>query len=472
MPSGLYIGGRWRDSGRTQPVRDKFTQQTVAEIACAAPDHVGQVLDAAHAYVAGQGLPVFERSEILSRVADELATRREALIDAIVLDTGFTRKDASGEIARAMQNIRLSAEETRRVVGEIVPISSAPGQAGRMAFTVHQPYGIAVAITPFNSPLNTVLHKVGPAFGAGNAVILKPANQTPLTAILLAESFHAAGAPAGSFNLLCAGIEESEALIQDPRVRYIAFTGSTRVGKHIQQIAGLRKTQMELGSISATIVCADANLDAAIAKIMPATFRKAGQVCTSIQILLVHEDVYSSVRDRLLEKVGALVVGDPGSDDTDVGPLISPQAADRVANWVKEACAAGADLLCGGEADGALMQPAVLENVPENVKLTCSEVFGPVVTLVPFKSFDEALARANATPYGLATGVFTGSLNEVLASVRGLNVGNIHINETSSSRVDLMPYGGIKDSGFGKEGPPHAIYEMMEEKLVTIAANP
>ena len=206
-----------------------------------------------------------------------------------------------------------------------------------MAFTVHQPYGIAVAITPFNSPLNTVLHKVGPAFGAGNAVILKPANQTPLTAILLAESFHAAGAPAGSFNLLCAGIEESEALIQDPRVRYIAFTGSTRVGKHIQQIAGLRKTQMELGSISATIVCADANLDATIAKIMPATFRKAGQVCTSIQILLVHEDVYSSVRSRLLEKVGALVVGDPGSDDTDVGPLISPQAADRVANWVKEA---------------------------------------------------------------------------------------------------------------------------------------
>lgn len=469
--SGLFIGGKWEDSPVKMPVRDKYSQGELSQIACATSDHVDRVLQAADAYVSGEGVPVYERSKVLDKMAEELAARRDELVDAIVLDTGFTRKDAAGEITRAMENIRLSAEETRRITGEMVPIASAPGQAGRMAFTVHQPYGIVAAITPFNSPLNTVLHKVGPAFGAGNAVILKPANQTPLTAILLAEAFAAAGAPAGSFNLLCAPNEESERLVKDPRVRYIAFTGSTSVGKRLQEIAGLRKTQMELGSISATIVCRDANIEKAVAKIVPATFRKAGQVCTSVQVLLLHEEIYSQAKDLLLNKVKALVIGDPNSDETDVGPLISLEAAERVAAWIKEAQDAGADLLCGGDVEGAVIQPAILENVPRYVKLDCTEVFGPVVSLVPFSSFDEAIGRANDTPYGLATGIFTGNLDEVLTAVRKLDVGNIHINETSSSRVDLMPYGGIKDSGFGKEGPPYAIYEMMEEKLVTLASS-
>jgi acyl-CoA reductase-like NAD-dependent aldehyde dehydrogenase len=336
-----------------------------------------------------------------------------------------------------------------------------------MGFTLRVPLGVVLAITPFNSPLNTVAHKIAPAFAAGNAVILKPASATPLTACKLAEVLIEAGLPRGFLSVIPGGAQVAEWLIADQRVRFFAFTGSTDVGRSIQSRAGLRRTQMELGSIACTVLCDDAKLDAALPKVISAGYRKAGQVCTSIQLLLVHRSIAGEVERRLATLVQALPFGDPRDPNTVVGPLISEQEAMRVESWVEDAVAKGARRLAGGARKGAVVPPTLLASIDDSMKVGCSEVFGPVVCLVPFDTLDEAIARVNATPYGLATGLFTNRLDDAFAAARRLEVGGVHVNETSSSRVDLMPYGGSKDSGFGREGPRYAVHEMTEERIVT-----
>ena len=464
----LLSDGQWiAGTGGTVPVMDKFRLEPGAHVTTADREQVAQAVAAAHAAFRRGAPGPFDRGAILERAATLLEPRADEFVRTMQMEAGFTLQDATGEVRRCTQTLKLSAEEARRLAGEVIPLAGAPQQAGRLGFTLRVPLGVVLAITPFNSPLNTVAHKIAPAFAAGNAVILKPASATPLTACKLAEVLLAAGLPRGFLSVLPGGAQVAEWLIADERVRFFAFTGSTEVGRSIQSRAGLRRTQMELGSIACTILCDDAKLDAALPKVVNAGYRKAGQVCTSIQLLLVHQSIAAEVETRLAKLVQALPCGDPRDPNTFVGPLISEKEAIRVESWVEEAVAKGARRLAGGARAGAVVPPVLLASVDDAMKVGCQEIFGPVVCIVPFATLDEAIARVNATPYGLATGIFTNRLEDAFAAARRLEVGGVHVNETSSSRVDLMPYGGSKDSGFGREGPRYAVHEMTEERIVT-----
>jgi len=413
-------------------------------------------------------LPQHERHQVLSRAARLLSDRRDTFIATIVAESGFTVQDAATEVTRATETLQLCAEEARRITGEMVPMEGAPGITGRIGFTVRHPLGVVCAITPFNSPLNTVTHKVGPALAAGNAVLLKPAPATPMTSALLVELLLDAGVPAHLIALVHGGPDVGQRLLEHPAIRFYAFTGSTAVGEHIASTIGLRRRQLELGSIASTIVCEDAHLDIAVPLIVAAGFRKAGQVCTSIQRLYVHEDVLEETTDRLVAGVTALKVGDPTDPATFVGTLIDEAAATRVASWAQAAVDAGAERLTGGERDRALLQPILLRDVDGTMDVMRREVFGPLMSIVPFTDLDKALSEANDTPFGLAAGIFTDDLPRAMRAASGLEMGSVHINQTSSSRVDLMPYSGAKSSGYGQEGPHYAIREMTEERLITI----
>jgi len=464
------VDGEWVvGKGAPFAVIDKYRLEPGAQAGTADQEQVAHAVTCAHAAFR-RGAPVpFERGAILERAAALLEPRLDDLVRTMQMEAGFTASDATGEVRRCIQTLKLSAEEARRLAGEVVPLAGAPQQAGRVGFTLRVPLGVVVAITPFNSPLNTVAHKIAPAFAAGNAVILKPSSSTPLTACKLAEVLLEAGVPRGFLSVLTGGAPVADCLIADERVRFFAFTGSTAVGRSIQQRAGLRRTQMELGSIACTILCDDARLDVALPKVVNAGYRKAGQVCTSVQLLLVHQSIVADVQSRLAKLVQALPYGDPLNPDTVVGPLISEKEAIRVEGWVEEAVAKGARRLAGGARKGAVLPPVLLAAIDDSMKVGCREVFGPIVCIVPFQSLDEAIARVNATPYGLATGIFTNRLDDAFAAARRLEVGGVHVNETSSSRVDLMPYGGSKDSGFGREGPRYAVHEMTEERIVTFS---
>jgi len=339
-----------------------------------------------------------------------------------------------------------------------------------MGFTLRAPRGVVCAITPFNAPLNVLAHKVAPALAGGNSVVIKPSEYTPLTAVELCKALIEAGLPPGLLGLVHGdGGVVGRQLLADQRIAFYAFTGSTRVGREIQQAAGLRRTQLELGSISSTIVCHDADLELAVPKIVNAGFRKAGQVCTSVQRLLVDRRIASVCIPKLLTATRAMKHGDPSLPDTVVGPMISVAHAQRAEAWVAEAVATGAELLTGGTRDGAVLAPTLITRVTDDMKVVCEEIFAPVMAIIEFDGIDEAVARANATPFGLSVGLFTANLHTALRAARELRFGGIHVNEPSSARVDAMPFGGVKDSGFGFEGPAYAIREMTEERLVTVS---
>lgn len=463
LSDGQWIAGR----GAPLVVMDKFALAPGAQVGTADQAQAGEAVAAAHAAFRRGAPGPFDRGAILERAAALLEPRADEFVRTMQMEAGFTQSDAAGEVRRCLQTLKLSAEEARRLAGEVIPLAGAPQQGARMGFTLRVPLGVVLAITPFNSPLNTVAHKIAPAFAAGNAVILKPASATPLTACKLAEVLLEAGMPKGFLSVIPGGAQVADWLIADPRVRFFAFTGSTEVGRSIQGRAGLRRTQMELGSIACTILCDDAKLEAALAKVVNAGYRKAGQVCTSVQLLLAHRSIVQEVEQRLGKLVQALSWGDPRQPDTFVGPLISEKEAIRVEAWIEEAVARGARRLAGGPRKGAAVPPTLLAGIDDAMKVGCQEIFGPVVCIVPFDTLEEAIARVNATPYGLATGIFTNRLDDAFAAAKRLEVGGVHVNETSSSRVDLMPYGGSKDSGFGREGPRYAVHEMTEERIVT-----
>lgn len=464
----LLLDGKWAEgAGAPLSVIDKHRLAPAAEIGTPDDAQIERALAGAHAAFRRGAPGPYDRGVILERAAALLEPRADEFVRTMQMEAGFTASDAAGEVRRCVQTLRLSAEEARRLAGEVIPLAGAPQQGGRVGFTLRVPLGIVLAITPFNSPLNTVAHKVAPAFAAGNAVILKPASATPLTACKLAQVLVDAGMPAGFLSVLPGGARVAEKLIADERVRFFAFTGSTEVGRSIQSRAGLRRTQMELGSIACTILCDDARLDAALPKVVNAGYRKAGQVCTSIQLLLVSQEIVRTVEAKLTELVSALPYGDPRDEKTVVGPLISEQEAIRVEAWIGEAVAKGAKRLAGGPRNGAVVPPTLLAGIDATMKVGCQEIFGPVVCIVPFDTLDQAIERINSTPYGLAAGIFTNRLDDAFAAARRLEVGGVHVNETSSSRVDLMPYGGSKDSGFGREGPRYAVHEMTEERIVT-----
>ncbi len=468
MTQRLLVDGEWiAGNGPELAVLDKFRLAPAARVSTADREQVAHAVGCAQAAFRRGAPGPYDRGMILERASALLEARQADFVRTMQMEAGFTESDAGGELRRAIQTLKLSGEEARRLAGDMIPLAGAPQQAGRVGFTLRVPLGVVAAITPFNAPLNTPCHKVAPAFAAGNAVVLKPSTHTPLTAAKLAELLLEAGMPKGFLSVLHGSADVANWILEDERVRFFAFTGSTEVGRSIQQKAGLRRTQMELGSIAFTIVCDDARVDAAVPKVINAGYRKAGQVCTSVQMLLVHRSRFAEMESQLAAKVKALPFGDPSDPKTVVGPLISEAAASRVEAWIDEAIAKGAKRLAGGARAGAVIPPTLLTGVDDSMKLGCREAFGPVVNLVPFDTLDEAIARVNATPYGLATGLFTNRLDDAFAAARKLEVGGVHVNETSSSRVDLMPYGGSKDSGFGREGPRYAIHEMTEERIVT-----
>lgn len=466
----LLIAGEWVTGRGTFPVHDRFTGELIARVERASPEQVDRAVAAARMSFEANPLEQYRRYEILLRASQIIERRKEELRQTIAAEGGFTVSDATNEINRCVQTLIISAEEAKRISGEIVPVEGAPGQAHRMAFTIRVPRGVVCAITPFNAPLNTTTHKIAPALAAGNAVVLKPASYTPLTATILCEVLLEAGLPPGHLNLVHgSGGETGRWLAENQDIRFYTFTGSTEVGKALQQAIGLRPSSLELGSISSTIVCEDADLEWAVPRCMNASFRKAGQVCTSVQRLYVQKGIVRRFVDLLCQQTSQAKFGDPYDPATVVGPMISEAEAIRAESWIQEAVENGAKLALGGARQGPVLAPTILENVTSDMKVMCREIFAPVISIVPYDDFDEAVAQVNDTPYGLAAGLFTSNLNRAMAAARQIHVGTLHVNETSSARVDLMPYAGAKDSGVGREGPHYAIKEMTEERLVTMS---
>lgn len=464
-----FIAGDWRDGTTDYLVADKFSDQPVTRVHEPDANQADWALRKLAEAQAETVWPAHDRFSVLAGASALLAVKREEFISMIMIDTGFTRADALREVDRAVQTLLLCGEEAKRLAGEVVPMQGAPTTSGRLAFTVYRPLGVVCAITPFNSPLNTVLHKIGPALAAGNAVALKPASQTPVTADGLLRVLLEAGLPAGLISVLPGrGSSVGQWLLDSKVPSCYAFTGSNPVGENIRRAAGLRRIQLELGSVSSTVICQDADLDRCMPLCANAAFRKAGQVCTSVQRLYVHEAVADEVRAWLASFLQDKKAGDPAAPSTFIGPLISPADASRVDSWISAAADAGATVVSGGARAANVIAPTVLADVAPDMMVMRCEVFGPVVNIRPFAHLDDAITEINDTPYGLAAGIFTRSLDHALTAAERLRMGSIHINETSSSRVDLMPYTGVKASGMGREGPHYAIREMSEECLITI----
>ncbi|MDQ1720413.1 MAG: hypothetical protein QOI26_147 [Pseudonocardiales bacterium] len=466
----LYIDGRWlAGEAGTSDVLDKYRGGVIAQLHLASRAQVGQATRAVAAAQAAEQLPAAQRSVVLERAADLLDERAKLFTDTIVAEGGFAVSDSAREVGRAAQTLRWCAEEANRTHGDMVPLQSSPQAAQRLAFTVRYPIGVVAAITPFNSPLNTVLHKVGPAIAAGNGVVLKPSTYTPMTAELIVGLLLDAGLPPGYISLIHGpGDGAAQWLLEDPVPGFYAFTGSTAVGEHIHRTVGLRKSQLEMGSLSSVIICADADIDDCFNRCLDAAFRKAGQICTSIQRLYVHSSIAGEFAERLETALASRVAGDPTDPNTFVGPLISRDNAERVESWINRAADQGAKVVTGGHRAGNVVEPTVLTNVDASMEVMCREVFGPVVSIRPFDSLDAAIDEANDTQFGLAAGIFTADLNNAFSAAQRLRMGSVHINETSNGRLDNMPYTGVKASGMGKEGPRYAIDEMTEERLITV----
>ncbi|RDI74961.1 NAD-dependent aldehyde dehydrogenase [Gaiella occulta] len=464
----LLIDGDWVETGGWVEVRSPYDGALVARVARAGAAETRRALDAA-ARAMESPLPAHKRAEILVRVAGALGRRADEAARQIAAEAGKPLKAARVEVARAMSTYTMAAVQARTLTGEMVPMDASQAGEGKLAFTLRRPIGVVGAISPFNFPLNLVAHKIAPALAAGCAVVLKPASQTPLSALMLAELEDEAGLPPGWLNVVVGPSSQiGDVLVEDERVKLITFTGSGTVGWGIRERAPRKRVGLELGNATPVIVEADANVDDAAARCAANAFSFAGQSCISVQRIYVHRDVYEEFKARFLPKVEALVVGDPADEATDVGPLISPGERERVLAWIEQARDGGATILTGGTLEGELLRPTVVEKPPADAHLACDEAFGPVCTLQPYDTLDEAIAHANATRYGLQAGIFTASLASAVKAAGQLEFGGVTVNEAPTFRADQMPYGGIKESGNTREGPAWAVREMTEERLVVV----
>ena len=464
----LLIGGKWIETGDWVDVASPFSGETVGRVAKAGAGETRGAIDAAEAAMR-EPLPAHKRAEILVRVAGFLGRRHDEVARTISDEAGKPMKAARVEARRAMSTYTFAAVEARKLAGEMVPMDASQAGEGKLAFTLRRPIGVVGAISPFNFPLNLVAHKLAPALAAGCAVVLKPASQTPLSALLLAELETEAGLPPGWLNVLVGPASEiGDVLIEDERVKALTFTGSGAVGWKLKERAPKKKVNLELGNATPVIVAADADLDAAAKALAANSFSFAGQSCISVQRIYVERSAHDEFLQRFLPAVKALNVGDPGDEDTDVGPVIDADAKERIRDWIEEARSGGAEVLAGGEERDDLIQPTVIGHAGPELKVSCEEVFGPVVTVNAVDSVDEAIELANSTRYGLQAGVFTRSLETALRAARELEFGGITVNEAPTFRSDQMPYGGVKDSGNTREGPHYAVHELTEEHLVVL----
>jgi acyl-CoA reductase-like NAD-dependent aldehyde dehydrogenase len=464
----LLIAGEWVETGEWEEVRSPYSGEVVGRVPQAGADETRRAIDAAEGAMQ-EPLPAHKRAEILVRVAATLGRRHDEVARLISDEAGKPMKAAKIEASRAMSTYTFSAVEARKLAGEMVPMDASQAGEGKLAFTLRRPIGVVGAISPFNFPLNLVAHKIAPALAAGCAVVLKPAGQTPLSALLLAELETEAGLPPGWLNVLVGPASEiGDVLIADERVKAITFTGSSAVGWGLRERAPRKRVNLELGNATPLIVEADADVEAAAAATAQHGFSFAGQSCISIQRVYVQRSVYDDYLERLLPKVEQLVLGDPADEETDVGPVIDEAARDRILEWIDEARSGGAEILTGGELEGELIRPTVIANASPDLKVSCEEVFGPVVTVNPYDSFDEAIELANGTRYGLQGGIFTGSVQTAFRAAQELEFGGVTVNEAPTFRADQMPYGGVKDSGNTREGPAYAVRELTEQRVVVV----
>ncbi|MBM4125035.1 MAG: aldehyde dehydrogenase family protein [Nitrospira sp.] len=465
----FLIGHQWRHTETAAPVRNPFDGSTVAEVCQAGPAEADEAVSAAvAAFPSLRRSPAHVRAAALEKIVATLTARREELARTIVAEAGKPISDARREVSRGIATFALAAEEATRIPGEVIPLDLTPGTESYLGVLRRFPIGPVLGITPFNFPLNLVAHKVAPSLACGNPIVLKPAPQTPLTSLLLGEIVLEAGLPPGSFSVLPCDNTVAERLVVDPRLKILSFTGSAAVGWMLKAKCGKKRALLELGGNAAVIVEPDADLEVAAQRCVAGGFAYAGQTCISVQRIQVQESVYDRFVAALLARVAAVTVGDPGEDATVIGPLIDEAAARRVEAWIKEAVAQGARVLAGGARRGSLVEATVLADVSPAMKVSCCEVFGPVVTVSRYKRFEDAVAAVNNSDFGLQAGVFTRDVDRIFTAYRDLDVGAVLANEVPTFRADHMPYGGVKDSGLGREGVRYAIEEMTEPKLLVL----
>ncbi|HEY6654753.1 MAG TPA: aldehyde dehydrogenase family protein [Solirubrobacterales bacterium] len=466
----LYVAGEWTETGEWSEVKSPYDGTVIGRVPKGDAALVDRAVGAAHAAFESGGFPAHERAALLDRAAELVAEREDDLTMTIAAEAGKPVKTARVEAQRCVSTLDFSAVAARTLTGHTVPMEAGAAGEGKLGIVVRVPYGVVGAISPFNFPLNLVAHKLGPAIAAGNAVVLKPAGQTPISALKLAEVLYDAGLPENWLQVVCGpGSEVGNAIVEDDRTRAITFTGSAEVGWGIRSKVPHKKVNLELGSNAPLIVNEDGDWETAADKAQIHAFSHAGQSCISVQRILLHESIADQFTERFVQNIESLVTGDPMDENTDVGPVISPGDRDRVKEWIDEAASKGGEILSGGELvdEGRCIAPTVIRNDPRECHTWKDEIFGPVATIHTFKTFDEALEMANDSRYGLQAGVFTRDVGNAKKAGETLEFGGVLVNEVPTFRTDQMPYGGVKDSGNTREGPAYAVRELTEERLVT-----
>jgi acyl-CoA reductase-like NAD-dependent aldehyde dehydrogenase len=468
-PRPFLIGDRWISTTDRARVVNPFSGELLAEVCQAGKTEADLAAQTAlTAFPALRQLPAHARAGALTRIVAQLEACKESLARSITAEAGKPITDARREVQRAIQTFTVASEEAKRIPGEVIPMDAAPGGEGYLGVVRRFPIGPVLGITPFNFPLNLVAHKVAPALAVGNPIVLKPAPQTPLTALMLAEIVLESGLPPGALSVVPCGNAVAEQMVMDPRFRLLSFTGSAPVGWMLKAKSGTKRVLLELGGNAGVIVEPDADLDLAVERCAVGGFGYAGQSCISVQRIFVQDSVFDRFVERLVARVGRIRTGDPSDEATVIGPLIDETAARRVESWIGEAIAQGARVLTGGKRVGPVLDATILTDVKSTMKISCQEVFGPVVTVSRYRHFEEALAALNDSEFGLQAGVFTKDVTRIFRAYRVLEVGTLLANEIPTFRLDHMPYGGVKQSGLGREGVRYTIEEMTEPKLLVL----
>jgi len=469
VPEKLLVGGQWRNGDEVLEVKFPYDGSTAGEVYLAAESDIEEaIVTAQQGFEITRKLPSYKRTEILQNLHRLMTERFDDLVELMIMEGGKTRKIAIGETTRALQTILVSSEEARRIEGDVFSIDWTPAGENKQGFTRRMPIGVVLAITPFNYPINLACHKIGPAIAAGNSLILKPAEKTPLSSVLLAELILEAGYPPEAFSMLNCYGPQAEKMVTDERIAMLSFTGSSSVGWMLKSKAGMKRVALELGGNAGVIVHQDADVQRAISQVTAGGFANAGQNCISVQRILVHQERYDEFTEAVRDGINALKVGDPRQADTDVGPMISEREAQRAESWVSEALDQGASKLVGGSRNGSVFEPTILTNTTPEMRVSCEEVFAPIVTVIPYEEWDEAVTIINDTPYGLQAGLFTNDMNRIMDAWDRIDVGGLQVNNVPTFRVDHMPYGGIKASGYGREGVKYTIEEMTELRLMVL----
>ncbi|MDQ0247318.1 acyl-CoA reductase-like NAD-dependent aldehyde dehydrogenase [Bacillus fengqiuensis] len=464
----LMINGEKVETAKYAPLYSPYSGEEIAQIAMADKEQVVQAIDAAYnARGIMAKMPAYERADILEKVVALLKEKADEAAEIITRESAKPIMFAKAEVARTIETYKFSAEEAKRIHGETIPFDAAVGGVGRIGYTLREPIGVIGAITPFNFPMNLVAHKVGPAIAAGNTIVLKPASQTPLSALFIAELFEEAGLPAGVLNVVTGpGGTVGEAIVEDDRVSMVTFTGSPGVGIGIRNKAGLKKTTLELGSNSALIIDKDIDINQIIDRCIMGAFSNQGQVCISLQRVYAHEDVYEEFVSKFTEAAKKLKIGDPFDPDTYISALISKRETERVVNWIGETKNSHATITAGGKLQNGILEPTIITDADHSLKVSCQEAFAPVVVVNKVRSIEEAIEQVNDSRFGLQAGIYTNNVKNALYASRELHVGGVIINDVPTYRVDQMPYGGVKESGTGREGIKYAVEEMTEMKLI------